>query len=56
MFPTDENVIISLERADDAGVYRISNDLVSALKDGGVTDAAHIGDITDSKEERISVI
>ena len=26
-FPTDENVIIGLERADDAGVYRISDDL-----------------------------
>jgi len=27
VFPTDENVIIGLERADDAGVYRISDDL-----------------------------
>jgi selenide,water dikinase len=26
-FPTDENVIIGLDRADDAGVYRISDDL-----------------------------
>ena len=26
-FPTDENVIIGLERADDAGVYRISEEL-----------------------------
>ena len=26
-FPSDENVIIGLERADDAGVYRISDDL-----------------------------
>jgi len=26
-FPSDENVIIGLDRADDAGVYRISNDL-----------------------------
>ena len=26
-FPTDENVMIGLERADDAGVYRISDDL-----------------------------
>ena len=26
-FPTDENVIIGLERADDAGVYRIADDL-----------------------------
>jgi selenide,water dikinase len=27
VFPSDENVIIGLERADDAGVYRISDDL-----------------------------
>ncbi len=27
MFPSDENVIIGLDRADDAGVYRISDDL-----------------------------
>jgi selenide,water dikinase len=27
MFPTDENVIIGLDRADDAGVYRIADDL-----------------------------
>jgi selenide, water dikinase len=27
MFPTDENVIVGLERADDAGVYKISDDL-----------------------------
>jgi selenide,water dikinase len=27
MFPTDENVIVGLDRADDAGVYRISDDL-----------------------------
>ena len=26
-FPTDENVMIGLERADDAGVYRIKDDL-----------------------------
>jgi selenide,water dikinase len=26
-FPSDENVIIGLERADDAGVYRISDEL-----------------------------
>jgi len=26
-FPSDENVIIGLERADDAGVYKISDDL-----------------------------
>ncbi len=26
-FPSDENVIIGLDRADDAGVYRISDDL-----------------------------
>ena len=26
-FPTDENVIVGLDRADDAGVYQISNDL-----------------------------
>lgn len=26
-FPTDENVLIGLERADDAGVYQISEDL-----------------------------
>ena len=26
-FPTDENVIVGLERADDAGVYKISDDL-----------------------------
>ena len=31
-------------------------DLVSALKDGGITNAAHIGDIVDSQVERISVI
>ena len=27
MFPTDENVIVGLDRADDAGVYRISDEL-----------------------------
>ena len=27
MFPTDENVMVGLDRADDAGVYRISEDL-----------------------------
>lgn len=27
MFPTDENVIVGLERADDAGVYKISDDV-----------------------------
>jgi selenide,water dikinase len=27
VFPTDENVIVGLDRADDAGVYRISDDL-----------------------------
>jgi selenide, water dikinase len=27
VFPTDENVIVGLERADDAGVYRISDEL-----------------------------
>jgi selenide,water dikinase len=26
-FPTDSNVIVGLERADDAGVYRVSDDL-----------------------------
>jgi selenide,water dikinase len=26
-FPTDENVLVGLERADDAGVYKISDDL-----------------------------
>jgi selenide,water dikinase len=26
-FPSDENVIIGLERADDAGVYRLSDEL-----------------------------
>ena len=26
-FPTDENVIVGLDRADDAGVYRINDDL-----------------------------
>jgi selenide,water dikinase len=26
-FPTDENVLVGLERADDAGVYRVSDDL-----------------------------
>lgn len=26
-FPTDENVIVGLERADDAGVYRVTEDL-----------------------------
>jgi selenophosphate synthase len=143
VFPTDENVIIGLERADDAGVYRISddlaliqtvdffttivddpywfgqvpvipeaenfaamglipadaykkrdfreqmitfaknvprtlqdllfdpqtsgglmisvsnvhcNDLVSALKEGGIADAVRIGDVVDSQEEIISVI
>ncbi len=32
------------------------NDLVSALKDGGITDAARIGEVVDSHEEKISVI
>ena len=32
------------------------NDLVSALKDGGITDAAQIGEVVDSREEKISVI
>ena len=27
MFPVDENVLVGLDRADDAGVYRISDDL-----------------------------
>jgi selenide,water dikinase len=27
VFPTDENVIVGLERADDAGVYKISDEL-----------------------------
>ena len=27
MFPTDENVIVGLDRADDAGVYKISEEL-----------------------------
>jgi selenide,water dikinase len=27
VFPTDENVLVGLERADDAGVYRISDTL-----------------------------
>jgi selenide,water dikinase len=27
VFPTDENLIVGLDRADDAGVYRISDDL-----------------------------
>jgi len=27
VFPTDENVIVGLDRADDAGVYRISDEL-----------------------------
>jgi selenide,water dikinase len=27
VFPTDENVIVGLERADDAGVYKISDDV-----------------------------
>ncbi len=27
VFPTDENVLVGLNRADDAGVYRISDDL-----------------------------
>jgi len=27
VFPTDENVIVGLDRADDAGVYRVSDDL-----------------------------
>ena len=26
-FPTDENVLVGLDRADDAGVYRVSDDL-----------------------------
>ena len=26
-FPADENVLIGLERPDDAGVYRLSDDL-----------------------------
>jgi hypothetical protein len=32
------------------------NDLVSALQDGGITDAACIGEIVDSREEKISVV
>jgi selenide,water dikinase len=32
------------------------NDLVLALKDGGITDAARIGEVVDSQEEKISVI
>jgi selenide,water dikinase len=32
------------------------NDLVSALKDGGIADAARIGDVFDNQEEIISVI
>jgi selenide,water dikinase len=31
------------------------NGLVSALKDGGIKDAVRIGEIVDSREERISV-
>ena len=27
IFPTDENVMVGLDRADDAGVYRVSDDL-----------------------------
>ena len=27
VFPTDENVMVGLDRADDAGVYRVSDDL-----------------------------
>jgi len=27
VFPTDENVIVGLDRADDAGIYKISDDL-----------------------------
>ena len=27
VFPTDENVLVGLDRADDAGVYRVSDDL-----------------------------
>jgi selenide,water dikinase len=27
VFPTDENVIVGLDRADDAGVYKVSDDL-----------------------------
>lgn len=26
-FPVDENVLVGLDRADDAGVYKVSNDL-----------------------------
>ena len=32
------------------------NDLVSALKEGGIADAARIGDVVDRQEEKISVI
>jgi selenide,water dikinase len=32
------------------------NDLVSALKDGNITDATRIGEVVDSHEERISVV
>ena len=32
------------------------NDLVSALKEGGIADAVRIGDVVDSKEKIISVI
>ena len=27
VIPTDENVLVGLERADDAGVYRVSDEL-----------------------------
>ena len=26
-FPTDQNVLVGLDRADDAGVYRVTNDI-----------------------------
>ena len=32
------------------------DDLVSALKDGGIVDVARIGDVVDSQDEKISVI
>ena len=95
MFPTDENVLVGLERADDAGVYKNrefretmiefaeavprdrqdvlvdpqtsgglliavaghqGDDLMVALKDAGVHDAAQIGEICNGPEEKIYVV
>ena len=46
---TSGGLLISVSDAD-------GSDLVAALKDQGIADAAQIGEIVDSQEERISVV